>query len=353
MSEPIIALRGVSKRFGAVAAVDDVTVDIPAGRCFAWLGPNGCGKTTLIRMMLGLARPSAGEISVRGFAIPRDARQAMSRVGAIVEEPRFYPYLSGRENLRIWAAHFGPEAMARVDSELARVGLSEVGGQRVKAYSLGMRQRLGVARALLNDPELLLLDEPTNGLDPAGLVEFRGMIRGLVAEGRTVFISSHILDEVERMADDVAIIQRGRMIACGPIEQLTGGSTAAILARVDDAVRGRAALAELPFITAVEVGGDGRLVITCEAAGDDQLRAVSDRLVRGGAGLLDLGVRATTLESRFLEITGADGATPTFQQPSANGADGSAAPPVQPPPPQPPAPSAPARPTFVQRGKGS
>jgi ABC-2 type transport system ATP-binding protein len=338
MPEPIIALRGVTKRFGAVAAVDDVTVDIPAGRCFAWLGPNGCGKTTLIRMMLGLARPSAGEISVRGYSIPRDAREAMSRVGAIVEEPRFYPYLSGRDNLRIWAAHYGADATARVEPELARVGLTDVGGQRVKTYSLGMRQRLGVARALLNDPELLLLDEPTNGLDPAGLVEFRGMIRGLVAEGRTVFISSHILDEVERMADDVAIIQRGRMVACGPISDLTGGTAAAILARVDDPVRGRAALAELPFISTIEIGADQRLVIACEVAGDDQLRAVSDRLVRGGAGLLDLNVRAASLESRFLEITGADGPGQTFAQPQAGA------------PAAPPSPDAP--PQFVQRGKG-
>ncbi len=341
MPEPIIALRGVTKRFGAVAAVDDVTVDIPAGRCFAWLGPNGCGKTTLIRMMLGLARPSAGEITVRGYAVPRDAPEALSRVGAIVEEPRFYPYLSGRENLRIWAAHYGPAAAARVEPELARVGLADVGGQRVKTYSLGMRQRLGVARALLNDPELLLLDEPTNGLDPAGLVEFRGMIRGLVAEGRTVFISSHILDEVERMADDVAIIQRGRMVACGPISELTGGGpSAAILVRVDDPVRGRAALAELPFITNVELGAEGRLVIGCSAAGDDELRAVSDRLVRGGAGLLDLSVRAATLESRFLEITGADGSGQTFAQPGPGTPDA-------PPPP------AAAPPQFVQRGKGS
>lgn len=339
MPEPIIALRGVTKRFGSVAAVDDVTIDIEPGRCFAWLGPNGCGKTTLIRMMLGLARPSSGEIRVRGFAIPRDARQALSRVGAIVEEPRFYPYLSGRENLRIWAAHYGPEATARVDAELARVGLTDVAGQRVKAYSLGMRQRLGVARAMLNDPELLLLDEPTNGLDPAGLVEFRGMIRGLVDEGRTVFISSHILDEVERMADDVAIIQRGRMVASGPIGELTGSGGVAILARVDDPTRGRAALAELPFIERVEVGEGGRLVIACAVAGDDQLRAVSERLVHGGAGLLDLGVRAMTLESRFLEITGASGGATTFAGPP--GGDGA---------PPPPASTAP---RFVQPGGGA
>jgi ABC-type multidrug transport system ATPase subunit len=333
MSESIIALRGVTKRFGAVAAVDDITVDIPAGRCFAWLGPNGCGKTTLIRMMLGLARPSAGEITVRGFAIPRDARSAMSRVGAIVEEPRFYPYLSGRDNLRIWAAHYGADATGRVESELARVGLSDVGGQRVSAYSLGMRQRLGVARALLNDPELLLLDEPTNGLDPAGLVEFRGMIRGLVAEGRTVFISSHILDEVERMADDVAIIQGGRMVACGPIDQLTRGASAAIVVRVDDPAVARTALAELAFVTAVDTGDDGRVTISTAAAGDDELRVVSDRLVRAGAGLLDLSVRSATLESRFLEITGATQGAP------APAASGDAA--------------APGAPQFVQRQKGA
>jgi len=306
MPEPIIALRGVTKRFGAVAAVDDITVDVAAGRCFAWLGPNGCGKTTLIRMMLGLARPSAGEITVRGFAIPHHARQALSRVGAIVEEPRFYPYLSGRDNLRIWAAHYGEGAAGRIDTELARVGLTEASGQKVKAYSLGMRQRLGVARALLNDPELLLLDEPTNGLDPAGLVEFRGMVRGLVAEGRTVFISSHILDEVERMADDVAIIQRGRMVACGSIEELTRGAVGTITVRVDDPARARLVLADLPFVEAVADEGDthGRLAIRSTATGDAELRAVADRLVRDGAGLLALGVRAASLESRFLEITG-------------------------------------------------
>jgi ABC-2 type transport system ATP-binding protein len=338
MPEPIIALRGVTKRFGSVAAVDDITVDVPAGRCFAWLGPNGCGKTTLIRMMLGLARPSAGEIMVRGYAIPRDARQALSRVGAIVEEPRFYPYLSGRDNLRIWAAHYGDEAASRIEGELQRVGLAEAAGQKVKAYSLGMRQRLGVARALLNDPELLLLDEPTNGLDPAGLVEFRGMIRGLVAEGRTVFISSHILDEVERMADDVAIIQRGRMVASGSIADLTRGAAAAILVRVDDPVAGRAALAELPFISKVDLGDAGQLTLSTTQAGDAELRAVSDRLVRGGAGLLALSVRAATLESRFLEITGS---TP------GELAGGPAVAPIVPGPP------ADGPPRFVQPGGGA
>ncbi|MDO9354835.1 MAG: ABC transporter ATP-binding protein, partial [Solirubrobacteraceae bacterium] len=213
--DSIITLQGVTKKFGGKAAVDDVSVEVAPGRCFAWLGPNGCGKTTLIRMMLGLARPTDGEIVVRGHRIPDQTREALSRVGAIVEEPRFYPYLTGKENLRIWAAHFDRGAARRIPGELRRVGLEHAGDQKVSAYSLGMRQRLGVARAMLNDPELLLLDEPTNGLDPAGLVEFRRMVRSLVDEGRTVFISSHILDEVERMADDVAIIQHGRVVTMG------------------------------------------------------------------------------------------------------------------------------------------
>ncbi|MEH3055246.1 MAG: ABC transporter ATP-binding protein [Patulibacter minatonensis] len=340
MPEPIIALRGVTKRFGAVAAVDDITVDIQPGRCFAWLGPNGCGKTTLIRMMLGLARPSSGEITVRGYAVPRDARQALSRVGAIVEEPRFYPYLSGRDNLRIWAAHFGADATARIDGELARVGLTPAAGQKVGAYSLGMRQRLGVARALLNDPELLLLDEPTNGLDPAGLVEFRTMVRALVAEGRTVFISSHILDEVERMADDVAIIQAGRMVSAGSIADLTRGAVGTIDVRVDDPALARTALAGLAFVQSIDDGGDrGRVAIRSAATGDDELREVADRLVRGGAGLLELGVRAASLEAAFLEITGVTPGELATGAPSA-AAPGSGSTP-------------PSTPQFLQPGKGA
>ncbi len=304
--EPIIALRGVTKRFGGVAAVDDITVAVAPGRCFAWLGPNGCGKTTLIRMMLGLARPSSGEITVRGHRIPRDARKAMSRVGAIVEEPRFYPYLSGRDNLKLWAAHFDKSAAGRIDAELARVGLTEAAAKKVDAYSLGMRQRLGVARAMLNDPELLLLDEPTNGLDPAGLVEFRQMVRSLVAEGRTVFISSHILDEVERMADDVAIIQRGKMVSYGSIADLTKGATGGgILIRVDDADAAHRAVLDLPFVQKIDTAeGDGRVRLTVSTSGDAELRATAERLVARGVGLFELVPQVASLESRFLEITG-------------------------------------------------
>ncbi|MBJ7472806.1 MAG: ABC transporter ATP-binding protein [Solirubrobacteraceae bacterium] len=332
--EPIIALRGVTKRFGGVAAVDDITVDVAPGRCFAWLGPNGCGKTTLIRMMLGLARPSEGEITVRGYRIPRHSREALSRVGAIVEEPRFYPYMSGRDNLKLWAAHYDRAAAGRIDAELDRVGLTDAASKKVDAYSLGMRQRLGVARAMLNDPELLLLDEPTNGLDPAGLMEFRQMVRSLVDEGRTVFISSHILDEVERMADDVAIIQRGRMISYGSIADLTKGSASgAILVRVDDVGAAERAVLDLPFVKHVDAAdGGGKVRITVAHSGDQELRATAERLVARGVGLFELSPQVASLESRFLEITGTSAGELAVPEP-----------PLQPP----------TGPTFVSKQKGA
>ncbi|MDO9354837.1 MAG: ABC transporter ATP-binding protein [Solirubrobacteraceae bacterium] len=348
--QPIITLRGVTKKFGAKAAVDDISVDVLPGRCFAWLGPNGCGKTTLIRMMLGLARPTAGEITVRGFHVPKDSRRALSRVGAIVEEPRFYPYLSGRDNLKIWAAHYDASAAGRIDSELARVGLTEAANQKVDAYSLGMRQRLGVARAMLNDPELLLLDEPTNGLDPAGLVEFRQMVRSLVAEGRTVFISSHILDEVERMADDVAIIQHGRMVSVGSIAELTQGASSAILVRVSDPQAAASALSGLPFVERADAGDSGRLTLTVSSAGDAELQATAAQIVGSGIGLFELGTSAASLESRFLEITGTSagelGGGGTFASREA-GAPGPTEIPQAPPPPGAP----PATPTFHKKGQ--
>ncbi len=182
--EPIIRLEGVTKRFGAKVAVSDVTVDVPRGRCLGWLGPNGSGKTTLIRCMLGLARASSGTIQVRGHRIPREADVALRRVGGIVEEPRFYPYLSGRGNLEVWAGFLRGDAHTHIDGALERVGLAANADRKVKAYSMGMRQRLGVARSLLTDPELLILDEPSNGLDPSGMAAFREMIRFVRRAGR-------------------------------------------------------------------------------------------------------------------------------------------------------------------------
>jgi len=305
VSDAIIQLEHVSKRFGQKLAVDDVTVDVPRGRCFAWLGPNGCGKTTLIRMMLGLAQPTAGRIHLRGCEVPREIRKALSRVGGIVEEPRFYPYLSGRRNLDVWAAHYGGEARGRIPAVLERVELTERANDKVKTYSLGMRQRLGVARALLNDPELLVLDEPTNGLDPAGMLEFRTMIRNLVdKEGRTVFISSHILDEVQKMADDIAIVQAGRLISWGPVDELIAAGRHSVLLRIDDEARARSVLASISFITG---GGtnEGYDALDLEVAdiSDERLIAINRTLVEAGVGVAEIWRESETLEQRFLDLT--------------------------------------------------
>lgn len=303
--EPVISLNNVTKKFGQNVAVDNVTIDVPRGQCFAWLGPNGCGKTTLIRMMLGLARMSSGSIKVRGLSVPGETQQALARVGAIVEEPRFYPYLTGRKNLEIWAAHQGSEAYAHIAPSLDRVGLSSRANDKVGGYSLGMRQRLGVARALLNDPELLVLDEPTNGLDPAGLQEFRGMIKELVREGRSVFISSHILSEVELMADHVAIIEKGKMLTHGSIDDLKRGGSHAIAVRTTDVDAAERILGALPFSLGVTRGAPDTLNVKVQEIQDDMLLQTGRELFSAGVGILELRKEGETLERRFLEITGA------------------------------------------------
>jgi ABC-2 type transport system ATP-binding protein len=197
-SPHIIETHGLSKRFGERPAVIDLDLTVPRGTAFGFLGHNGAGKTTLIRMLLGLTRPDSGTMRIAGRPIPEDRAEVLARVGAVVEEPHFHRHLTGRENLRVVAAARGPEARQRIGAALARVGLSDRADDRVRTYSQGMRQRLGVARCLLADPELLILDEPMNGLDPAGILEFRTMLGELVEEGRTVFLSSHLLDEVQK-----------------------------------------------------------------------------------------------------------------------------------------------------------
>ena len=220
-----VQTRGLTKRYAGRLAVDRVDLDVPRGCAFGFVGPNGAGKTTVVRMLLGLTRATAGTMTVLGHEVPARRAAALSRVGAIVEEPRFLPFLSGRENLEVVAAAREPAAHRRVPAVLARVGLADRADERVSRYSLGMRQRLGIARCLLADPHLLLLDEPTNGLDPAGIIELRDLIGELVDEGRTVVVSSHLLVEVERVCDRVAIIDRGRILAAGPLADITGQAT--------------------------------------------------------------------------------------------------------------------------------
>ena len=303
-AETIISLERVSKHFGKTQAVIDVSFDVLRGRCLGWLGPNGSGKTTLIRCMLGLARASEGTISVRGHRIPEETRQALERVGGMVEEPRFYPYLSGRRNLQVWASFYGGDAHDRVDWALGRVDLTARASSPVKQYSQGMRQRLGLARALLNDPELLILDEPSNGLDPAGMAELRDMIRSFVdEEGRTVFVSSHLLDEVQKTADDIAIVNAGRLVTHGSVRELVAGGAQRIRLRVDDPARAGTVLERLPYVSAIDRLDGGDLRLALDRVEDDRAIEVSRALIEAGIGVAELVQERDSLERRFLDLT--------------------------------------------------
>jgi ABC-2 type transport system ATP-binding protein len=302
-TEPAIETRGLTKRFGERTALDAVDLRVPGGVAFGFLGPNGAGKTTLIRMLLGLTHASAGAMSVLGHPVPAERGLALESVGAIVEEPRFHPQLSGRENLLIIAAARGPQAHARIDPALARVGLAERAGERVEKYSLGMRQRLGVARCLLADPKLLILDEPTNGLDPAGIQEFRMMIRAMVEqEGRTVFLSSHLLDEVEKTCDAAAIVDRGKIVTQGSISELaSGGAQYELILGVDDVELALRTLGESELVREAHRSEEGlRVVLAGEPASTAALNA---SLVGAGVGVMRLEPARQSLERRFLEVT--------------------------------------------------
>ena len=298
---------GLTKRFGTTVAVDDVELRVPRGSAFGYLGPNGAGKTTLIRMLLGLTRTDAGTIRLLGKPVPAERQRALARVGAIVEEPRFHRFLTGRENLRIVAAAREPAAHDRIDGALDRVGLRERADDRVKTYSLGMRQRLGVARALLGDPELLILDEPTNGLDPAGILEFRLMIRALVDEGRTVMLSSHLLDEVEKICDSIAIVDHGRVVVQGTIAELkAGGRQGTARIGVDDVRRAASLLAGVGTAVVLDADGDElsvQLQLADGARRRDILAQINHTLVQGGVAVHRLEPVESSLEQRFLEIT--------------------------------------------------
>ena len=294
----------LTKRFGARAAIDGVSLHVPRGVAFGFLGPNGAGKTTMIRMLLGLTRASGGSMRLLGHLVPAQRSLALARVGAIVEEPRFHLHLSGEENLRIIAAARGPEVRERIAPALERVGLAERAGDKVKSYSLGMRQRLGVARCLLADPLLLILDEPTNGLDPGGMQEFRQMIRAMVEqEGRTVFLSSHLLDEVEKVCDAAAIVDRGKVVSQGPIAELAGGDGVAheLIIGVQDVPLAMSVLEASDLVRAVG-SGEGELRVAL-AGGPETAAAVNAILVHAGVGVTRLEPARVSLEQRFLEIT--------------------------------------------------
>ncbi len=302
----IVSISNLTKRFGSRVAVDGVNLSIPRGMAFGYLGPNGAGKTTLIRMLLGLTQPSSGEMTVRGFKLPHHRSQALSRVGAIIEEPRFHGHLTGYENLKIFASVRDPQSMSRIPEAIERVGLAGRGDEKVRGYSLGMRQRLGIARCLLSDPELLILDEPMNGLDPAGILEFRHLMRSFVDEGRTVVISSHLLDEIEKTCDAVAIVDMGRVVLQGRIDELAGSSKGTVLIETDKVDLALSVLAQSRLASELTGLTENQLRVT--PLHDVPTSEIVKALVLGGAAVDSVLNERTSLEDRFLAITEKSGA---------------------------------------------
>ncbi len=302
-----IRTEALTKRFGSQLAVDGVNLSVPDGSVFGFLGPNGSGKTTTIRLLLGLASATSGEIEVLGKRMPDDLRTVLPEVGALVEGPGFYPYLSGAANLHRLDSADGHATSAtrrtRVQTALERVGLSHAAGKKVKAYSLGMKQRLGIANALLTPRRLLVLDEPTNGLDPQGTREVRSLIRSLAAEGTTVFVSSHLLAEIEQVCTDAAVMSVGRLVAQGTISELRGVGGARVRLETPDRAAAAAVLSRFGMTVARPSGDSGELVATFgdqEPAPD----AVVATLVEAGVRVRSFTIDRPSLEQRFVDLTG-------------------------------------------------
>lgn len=295
---------GLTKRFGSVVAVDGVDLLVPRGCAFGYLGPNGAGKTTLIRTLLGLTHSDGGTMSLLGLPVPEERSRALAKVGAIVDEPRFHGHLTGRENLTLLAAARGDGAHGRIQPALERVGLGARADDKVRSYSMGMRQRLGVAACLLGDPDLLILDEPMNGLDPAGMHEMRSMIRGLVDEGRTVMLSSHLLDEVERTCDAVAIVDRGRVVRQGPIDELVNGAGARVV-RIEcsDAAAAAKVIEGAGLSSGVRLEGAELQVSLLPHSTRDSVAEIVRALVEADIAVYQLQEARTSLEEWFLSVT--------------------------------------------------
>jgi ABC-2 type transport system ATP-binding protein len=299
---PLFAVEtdGLSKCFGDREVIRSVDLRVPRGVAFGYLGPNGAGKTTLIRTLLGLTTPSAGSMRLLGLPVPARRAEALAHVGAIVEEPLFHGHLTGRENLAVVAAARDEAAVARIPEALDRVGLTARADDRVKTYSLGMRQRLGIARCLLADPRLLILDEPMNGLDPAGIREFRKFVRDFVAEGRTIVLSSHLLDEVEKTCDHIAIVDQGEIVVQGSIAELRNGGKHSVVIEVDDLARARELLSGE---RAVERVLDDGQALRVALADPDAVASLNRLLVMWGLDVTRLEPEQASLEQRFLEVT--------------------------------------------------
>ncbi len=295
----VVEARGLVKTYGEITAVDNVDLTVEKGDVYGYLGPNGAGKTTSLRMLLGLIRPSAGSARLFGRDPMVDGVRALEGVAGFVEAPRFYPYLSGRKNLELVAALDGGEARTRIDEALDTVDLAGRAKDRVGGYSHGMRQRLGIAGALIRRPSLLLLDEPATGLDPAGMRDMRALIRSLADSGITVLLSSHLMNEVEELCNRVAIIRAGRIVYEGRLDDLRASAAGSYTLRTTDDARAAEICAAQPGISAVAAAGDGVRMHAGEAA----IEELSLELARQGIALRALVPDAASLEERFFALT--------------------------------------------------
>jgi ABC-2 type transport system ATP-binding protein len=299
--ELILRTSGLTKNFGKLTAVKDLNLELRRGEVFGFLGPNGAGKSTTVGMILGLIEPTSGNIEVFGRNFKENPWLALRRIGAVIEEPAFYPYLSGRDNLAALGTAIGGISTAKINEVLERVNLLDRSRDRYSHYSMGMKQRLGIASTLLRDPELIILDEPTNGLDPAGTKEVRDLIPQLAHESRTVLLCSHLLHEVEMVCERVAIIKQGVMVANAPVHDLvTAGQQIQI--KVDNLARAAEILNALLWIKSVK-SENGYLIV--DSGGEDPAR-VNRALAEQNIFASELVRHNTSLESIFLQLTGGE-----------------------------------------------
>jgi ABC-2 type transport system ATP-binding protein len=294
-----VEVRGLVKRYGHILAVDAVDLNVHVGDIYGFLGPNGAGKTTAMRVMLGLLRPDEGTVRLFGRDPLHEIPAALDGVGGFVEAPHFYNYLTGRKNLELLAAFDGGDARVRIDEVLEIVELSDRAGDRVAGYSQGMRQRLGLAASLLRDPKLLILDEPTNGLDPGGIRDMRGLIQSLAGQGMTIFLSSHLLAEVEEICTRVAIIRSGSIVYEGALADLHASSAPRYRLRTTDRDRARRVCSAQEGLRDLAVDGDELTF----AAAEETAVALSRSLVEAGLGIAALVPETATLEHLFFELT--------------------------------------------------
>ncbi|HEX9036809.1 MAG TPA: ABC transporter ATP-binding protein [Ktedonobacterales bacterium] len=297
-----LRVSGLTKRYGERLAVDHLDLEVHQGEVFGFLGPNGAGKTTTIRMVLGLIRPTDGGVWIFGHDLATNHAAILPRVGALVEQPALYNYMSGRDNLRAIGLTLGGVPEARIDEVLEQVALKGRDRDRVKTYSLGMKQRLGVALALLNDPDLLVLDEPANGLDPAGIVEMRDLMRQLAAQGKTIFISSHVLTEVRQICDRVAILNNGKLVTVSAIDALVSGrGTYAVTLDAESVAGALALIQRQPWGASARQSGAVEIVTP---GPDGRGRDLNLFLVNAGFAPEGIAPHTEDLESVFLRLTG-------------------------------------------------